>query len=290
MPVKLVVIGAGIMGRNYLRAAKAVGIAIAGLIDSNRSSAESAATEFGCEILATPENAEAAVIAVPTAAHAAIAVPLLKKGIHCLVEKPFVASEAEGRALIDAAAINNVVLQVGHVERFNPGAEALIACNIAPTSITSLTARRMGPASARVTDISVVSDLMVHDLDMILTLKPMAVTAVTAAGDVHHAEAMLTFADGTTATLTASRTAQTRVRTLDVATTSLNYHLDYIAKSLLTTGGSAQNAAPKSYAGDALAGELADFIGSIENHRRPRVTGEAALAVMQLAWRIEAAL
>ncbi len=283
--MKLVVIGAGVMGRNYLRAAKAAGIPIAGIIDSNAAQAKAAATEYGCDITVEAHDIDAAVVAVPTAAHAAIAGPLLKRGVHCLVEKPFAAAEAECHALMEAAVIGRAVLQVGHIERFNPAIAALFASAIAPETITTLTARRMGPASARVSDVSVIVDLMVHDLDIIIALKSAPVTKVEAAGTMDHAEAALTFADGSIATLTASRTAATRVRDLDVATNAGTYQLDYIAKSLTVNGG-----APATFTGDALGAELTDFIDSIRDERQPRVTGAAGLAAMKLAWRVEAAL
>ncbi|MBY0510964.1 MAG: Gfo/Idh/MocA family oxidoreductase [Rhodospirillaceae bacterium] len=285
-PLKLAIIGAGVMGRNYLRAAQAAGIPVAFITDANLDAAAQAAAPYNCAVLANPKpsDMDAAVIAVPTAHHAAVALPLLKAHVHCLVEKPFVACAAEGAALI--AAAKNAVLQVGHIERFNPAVEALSAHNIDPARITSLTARRMGPASARVTDISIVVDLMVHDLDIVLALKPMAVAKIEVTGTADHAEAKLTFADGAVADLIASRTSQMRVRTLDITTKDGDYRLDYIAKSLLTAASSAQNA----YIGDALGAELAHFVACIKNKARPRVSGETALAVMNLTWRIEAAL
>jgi predicted dehydrogenase len=288
-PLRLAIIGAGVMGRNYLRAAKAAGISIAFITDANPDAAAKAATEYGYAVKENPEpsDMDAAVIAVPTAHHAAVALPLLKANVHCLVEKPFVATADEGKALI--AAAGNAVLQVGHIERFNPAVEALNACDIDPAQITSLTALRMGPASARVTDISVVIDLMVHDLDIMLALKPMAVEHVDVTGTTDHAEAKLTFIDGTLATLVASRTSHTRVRTLDITTKDSGYHLDYIAKSLLSGSASAQNT-ERVYTGDALGAELAHFIGCIKNKTHPRVSGETALAAMELTWRIETAL
>lgn len=286
-PIKLAIIGTGMMGRNYLRAAKAAGIAVAFITDVNQKAAAAAASEFGCAVNSNPRpgDMDAAVIAVPTAAHAAIAMPLLSGGVHCLVEKPFVANADEGRALIAAAKTANAVLQVGHIERFNPAVEALAAQAIDPNAITTITARRMGPASARVTDISVVLDLMVHDLDIVLALKPVPVTNIEATGTRDHAEAKLTFSDGAVAVLTASRTWPERVRTLDVTAGAKAFRLDYIAKSLAVNA-----AAPEAYTGDALGGELRHFITCIENKTPPRVSGETAMSVMALAWKIEAAL
>jgi UDP-N-acetylglucosamine 3-dehydrogenase len=288
--VKIAVIGAGVMGRNYLRAAKGAGIEIAAVADADAKQATSAAAEFGCTVATDLHDITAAVIAVPTAAHAGVAGALLKRGVHCLVEKPFAATEAECRALIETAAINRAVLQVGHVERFNPAIAALLALNVDPATITGLTARRMGPASARVTDVSVVVDLMVHDLDILLALKRTAVKHVEAVGNRDHAEVRLTFADGTTASLTASRAAAARVRDLHVITAGAAYHLDYIAKSLLTALPEQPAPPAQIYEGDALAGELRHFITCIEDSLLPRATGEQALEVMKLAWRIEAAL
>lgn len=282
--LKLAVVGAGVMGRNHLRAAQAADIPIAAVIDTDRASAEAAAETYGCAVGETLDGFDAAIIAVPTAAHAPTALPLLNAGIHCLVEKPFAGSEAECQALMDAAAVRQCVLQVGHIERFNPAITALL--NHVPdlASVRSLTARRMGPASARVTDISVVLDLMVHDLDIVLALKPQPVTGVQASGTRDHAEATLTFADGATAHLTASRTWPERVRDL-VVDAGKTYAVNYIAKTLQIDGD-----APQAFTGDALGAQLASFLECIRDHGTPRVTGATALHVMKTAWRIEQAL
>ncbi len=284
-PVRLAIIGAGVMGRNHLRVAKLMGIEIAGIADVNTQQARDIAGEFGVDVLTNLHDLDAAVIAVPTAVHGIMAFPLLQDGVHCLVEKPFASNESECRRLIEAAAIGGAVLQVGHIERFNPAMEALAGHAINPAHMTALTARRMGPASARITDVSVVADLMVHDLDAILALKPVAVTGVEANGGRDHAEAKLTFADGAVATLTASRTSSERIRDLAIDTVHGRYHLDYLTRSLTARGQPAE-----VFAGDALGAQLKHFMGSIAAKSLPRVTGEAALEVMKLAWRIEAAL
>lgn len=285
--MKLAVVGAGVMGRNYLRAAKAANIPIAAVIDTDMARAQEAGAEYGLPAKnAIDPDIDAAVVVVPTAAHVSVAAPLLARGIPCLVEKPFAGSAAECRTLIDAAGKSGAVLQVGHIERFNPAAEALFAHKFDPAAISAITTKRMGPASARVTDISVVSDLMVHDLDIVLTLKPAAVTHVTASGTQDNATATLHFADGATATLTASRVSPERIRELIVTTPDTVVRMDYIAKTLETPRG----APAQTFAGDALAAELRDFIGAITHKTTPRVTGETALNVMTVAWRIEAAL
>ena len=284
-PLRLAIIGAGAMGRNHLRVAKLLGFEIAGVADVNTQQARDVAGEFGVDVLTTLQDFDAAVIAVPTAVHGIMAFPLLQDGVHCLVEKPFASTEAECRRLIEAAAIGGAVLQVGHVERFNPAMEALAGHGLNPAHITALTTRRMGPASARVTDVSVVADLMVHDLDAVLALKPVAVTGVEATGSRDHAEAKLTFADGAIATLTASRTSPDRIRDLLIETVHGKYHLDYLTRSLSARGQPAE-----VFTGDALGAQLKNFMGSIAARALPRVTGEAALDVLKLVWRIEAAL
>jgi predicted dehydrogenase len=285
VPLRLAIVGAGIMGRNHLRAARVADVAVVGITDINPAQAHTAAAEFACAALNDLAAVDAAIIAVPTAAHASVALQLLQRGVHCLVEKPFAATETDCGRLIEAAVVAGAVLQIGHVERFNPAMEALAAHAIDPASITTLSARRMGPASARVTDVSVVVDLMVHDLDAALSLKPMAVAKVDATGNRDHAEAELTFADGTIATLTASRIATNRVRDLAIGTRDGSYHVDFLAKTLALPR---QN--PTVFSGDALAAQLKHFMACIATHSPPRVTGETGRDVMKLAWRIEAAL
>lgn len=289
--LRLAVVGAGLMGRNHLRAAKAAGIEIAGVMDADADRAHAAAAEFGCTIAPDLRTMGAVVIAIPTAAHAATALTLLQAGIHCLIEKPLAPSEAECEALIDAAETAGAVLQVGHVERFNPAVDALLAQGISPTDVTLITSRRTGPAGARVSDVSVVADLMVHDLDIVLALKPLPVTQVRAIGNRDHAEAELTFADGAIATLVASRVAASRQRDLVVKTGGGEYRLDFIAKSLLRPARPARDpVAAAVFTGDALSAQLKHFVASIRGEHSPRVTGEIALDAMRLVWRIEAAL
>jgi predicted dehydrogenase len=297
--LRLAVIGAGVMGRRHLAAARSSpDIALVAAVDRDRTCADEAAKIAGCTAATTTDGLEgridAAVIAAPTAAHAGLAVPLLRSGISCLVEKPLAGSEAEILRMIGAAREGRAVLQVGHVERFNPAVETLLAGASGTDAIRALAARRMSAASARVIDIDVVTDLMVHDLDVVLALKPAEIAAVQTAGNDDHAVALLRFADGAVATLTASRLTATRVRDLDVADEDAFFHLDYIGRTVTRTlrrgadhMASTQLAVPES---DALAAQLADFVRCVRTQAKPRVSGEDALAVMRIAWRIQAAL
>jgi predicted dehydrogenase len=298
-PLKLAVIGAGMMGRRHLAAAKACPDAtLTAVVDSDGTRAGEAGHAFGCPVAPDPKGLmgkiDAAIVAAPTGAHAAIAAPLLRAGISCLVEKPLAASETDIAQMLEAARDGKAVLQVGHVERFNPAVETLMAALPQSNVIHALAARRMSAASARVTDIDVVSDLMVHDLDVVLALKGLEISAVKAAGSDDHAVALLTFADGCVATLTASRLTATRIRDLDVADDDAFFHLDYIARTVARTQRrgadqmvAAQLAVPEC---DALKAQLADFVKCVRTGATPRVSGESARAVMQTAWRIQRAL
>lgn len=298
-PVRLAVIGAGVMGKRHVAAAKrAAGLDLVGVVDMDLTAAKAAADIGGCaahaDIAALSGKIDAAVIAVPTAAHVSCAAPLLKAGIGCLVEKPLAATEAECRALIAAAKDGGAVLQAGHIERFNPAIETLVYAGLPAASITALAARRMSAASARVLDIDVVMDLMVHDIDVVLTLKKTPVASVSAKGSDDHAVAVIGFADGATATLTASRVTATRIRDLDVVTPDAFFHVDYAArtasKSRRRDNGQFDVSELAVTGADALTAQLEDFAASLRGEKTPRVTAEDALATMILTAQIRAAL
>jgi predicted dehydrogenase len=298
-PIRLAIVGAGVMGKRHLATAKSVtGIELTAVVETDAACAAAAAGLVSCPVVADAAalvgKIDAAIIAVPTAAHITTARPLLRAGIACLVEKPLAGSEAECRALITAATQGGAVLQVGHIERFNPAVETLMHANLAPASIRAIAARRMSAASARVLDIDVVTDLMVHDIDVVLALKKTSVARVDARGDDDHAVALLTFADGTTATLTASRITTTRIRDLDVAIPDAFFHLDFAARTLSRShcrdNGHIDSTALAVTATDALTAQLEDFIASVRGQKSPRVGGEDGLATMILTAQIRAAL
>ena len=190
-------------------------------------------------------------------------------------------------ALIAAAARGRARLQVGHVERYNATMQALLARNIALAEIRTLTARRMNAGSARVMDIDVVLDLMVHDIDAVIAVKKSPVTDVSATGTKDPAVAVLTFADGATAHVTASRVTEGRTRDLTVEMKGgAVYALDYIERTLTRDG------APLPVAGDAnnLGRQMTSFARAIRSGSATEVSGEDALAVMEVVWRVQKAL
>ena len=287
------------MGKRHLAAIKrAANVDLIGVIDTDAAQAGAAAEMAGCPVLSEPASligqVDAAIIAVPTAAHVPCATALLHAGIGCLIEKPLAGTEADCRALMAAAVKGRAILQVGHIERFNPAAETLAHAMLPPASILALAARRMSAASARVLDIDVVTDLMVHDIDVVLALKKTAVAHVSARGNDDHAVALLSFADGTTATLTASRVTTTRIRDLDVVTRDAFYHLDFSARTLSKSrrrdNGHIESTDLAVTGTDALSAQLEDFLSCVRDKRAPRVGGEDALATMILVAQIRKAM
>ena len=241
--------------------------------------------DLGCPIHLTQDPligaVDAVIVAAPTLLHTNVAVPLMEAGIACLIEKP-VALTRDEFAQLRAAAGNGTIVRAGHIERFNPAIRALMAAQ--PQNIRSLTARRISGASARMSDVDVIVDLMVHDLDVVRAIKGAPVTKVEATGTRDNATAVLTFSDGATATVTADRTTPTRVRDLDVVTAAATYHVDYIARSL-TKEGVAQTVAVE----DALVAELTAFVAAVRGAANA-VTLDEAEASMEIVWRIQKAL
>jgi predicted dehydrogenase len=282
-PLRIGVIGLGAMGLRHARAVAAHPDAIlAAAVDPDRARHPG---DLGCPIHLTQEAligaVDAVVIAAPTLLHTQVAVPLLDAGISCLIEKPVALTQEEFAALRTAAS-KGAVIRAGHIERFNPAIRTLLA--LKPKDIRAITARRISGASARMSDVDVIVDLMVHDLDAVMTLKGLPVAKVDAKGTRDNATAVLTFSDGATATVTADRTTPMRVRELTASTGDGGFQVDYIARSL-TKDGLALEVVPE----DALAAELTAFIAAVRGAQNA-VTLDEAEACMKVVWRIQKAL
>ena len=177
------------------------------------------------------DEIDAAIVATPTSEHFSIAIKLLKEGKAVLVEKPITETVEQGEQLVSAAKKNKLILQVGHLERFNPAVEALENVISEPKFIE---VQRLGSFSARSLDIDVVLDLMIHDLDIILALIKDEVRAIRSSGihvlseKIDIASARLEFKSGCVATLTASRVHQGKVRKLRIFEPTSCYTIDYI--------------------------------------------------------------
>ena len=233
-------VGTGALGRHHVRIlASLPGVELVGIVDSRAEVAEALAAEHCTTVLpsvaALAELAQAAVVAVPTVAHAEIGCFLLRNGLHVMVEKPIAASLAEADELLAAAEGAGRVLAVGHVEFHNPAVQALAGLGVPPRFVEI---ERLGVFSPRSLDVDVVLDLMIHDLQILHALDPSPVAEVRATGisvlspKVDIANARVELASGCVANLTASRVSADRARKLRAFLPSRYYSLDYQAQEI----------------------------------------------------------
>ena len=289
--LRIGIVGLGPMGMHHVRAAKDMPATnLVAVVDTDRSRADTVATEFGCRGLYQAADlvglVDAVTVATPPEFHWEAAQPLLNAGIACFIEKPLALTEADSTAIVDAAKSNKAIVGVGHIERFNPATEALFQEQVPGESIRDITVRRFSPASGRQVPVDVVSDMMIHDLDIVLALKQSVVVAVDAEGSIADwANARLTFADGTSATIATNRKAENRVRQLVVNTGESIYHLDFMERTLSRgKNGLMESIAIAQH--DALRAETADFLAAVRTECQPRVSAYQAREAMRVAWHI----
>jgi predicted dehydrogenase len=289
--LRTAVVGLGPMGMHHVRAAKDMpATKLVAVVDADHSKANAVATEFGCQALYDARGlvglVDAVTIATPPEFHWSASQPLLNAGIACFIEKPLALNETDSAAIVAAAKSNNIIVGVGHIERFNPATETLFQQNITGDSIREITVRRFSPASGRQVPVDVVSDMMIHDLEIVLALKQTQVVAVEAEGVIADwANAHLRFVDGTTAMIATNRKSDSRVRELIVKTEESSYQLDFMARKISRVrSGVAESIAVTEH--DALRAETADFLEAVRAGRQPRVTAQDAHDAMRVAWRI----
>ena len=301
-PLRVGVVGVGYLGRFhaliYARLPEAELVAVA---DRDPERAAAVAAEAGCTACAVDDlfgRVAAVSIAVPTTAHLAVAQPFLERGIHVLLEKPIAATLAEAEELIAAAARGGAVLQIGHLERFNAGVMALAERIVAPRYIE---AQRLGVFVERATDVDVVTDLMIHDLDIILALvgaEPSEVRAVGTPVLTEHidiASARIEFANGAVANAVASRVSDKKLRRIRVFEPGAYWSLDFAAQTLevaapIDQPGAARPAIQRARVPVAalkpLDQELASFVATVRTGGQPAVDGRAGLAALRVALRV----
>ncbi len=325
--LRIAIIGSGRLGGFH--AQKLAGIPdvqIVGVVDPLPASRERLAAELHVPALASHTalvgKIDAAVIATPTVAHHRVALDFLKAGTHLLVEKPLCATVAEADELVELARQRKVVLQVGHVERFNPALEAAAQHLQEPKYIETV---RTSGFTFRSMDIGVVLDLMIHDIDLVLSLVRSPLRTVDAmgwsllGGREDAAYARLKFADGCMANLSASRISHEPIRKMQVWTARAYANIDFASRTTTLVRPSetllrgefhadqlsaeqveyykthlAEEHLPreqKTYdAVDALALELQDFVDSIRMVRQPRVSGQAGRDALAVAEQILASI
>lgn len=312
------VVGVGNMGNNHVRVLTGLkGVDDIYVYDANSTRAAEVARLHGAQVAesleAMADKVDAVVVAAPSSLHAEIGLFFLNKAVPVLMEKPLGTTEAECEALIAAAKAHNVPLMVGHIERFNPAVQQLVTILKETPKISAVETRRLSFASARITDVDVVLDLLIHDLDIVCWLVNAPVDHIVAAAvpdpegeHSGYASALLTFAGGTVANLTASRITQNKIRQLNVATGDAWFTLDYINQTLsISRGGQPiQYRDPSPLAGlvaldltfehvavrraEPLQLELQHFLDCVRSGDRPLISGEDALSVMRVAWDIQA--
>jgi predicted dehydrogenase len=293
--IRVAVIGAGVFGRHHLRVlSQSLNATLVGVVDADPERAAQAAAEHNCLTFATlgelAGNVDAAVVAVPTSLHAGVGCELLASGIDVLVEKPIAADLASARRLVDTAAKHDRILQIGHLERFNPGVAALKKITSIPLFFEI---HRLSLFSPRSLDVDVVLDLMIHDLDIVLDLAGANPEEIRAAGisilsdKVDIANVRLAFPGGCIANLTASRVSTERVRKLRLFQPHQYISLDYQKQEAVafTVGANQQiGFQPLSITKEEpLRLEVESFLEAVATRRRPVVSGEDGLRALEVA-------
>lgn len=283
-PIRVAVVGAGSFGQNHIRVLRGMAdVELRAVVDADPGRAPYPSVE---PILG---EIDAAIVATPTSTHAAVAGQLLAAGVDVLVEKPIAATAAEGEELADFAERNGRVLQVGHLERFNP---AIAAVERALTIPLFFEIHRLSVFTARSLDIDVVLDLMIHDLDIVQSFTGKLPNEIQAAGisvlsaKVDIANVRLSFANGCVANLTASRVSTEKIRKLRLFQPGQYISVDYArqeAVRLSVGDGQIGFESLPAEKGEPLALELASFFQCVRSRSRPRVDGRQATAALRTA-------
>jgi predicted dehydrogenase len=293
------VVGVGALGRQHARVwASMPGARLVGVHDRDPARAAAVAAEFGCDVASETDallsEARAVSVAVPTVDHHAVALRALEHGCDVLVEKPMTATLAEADALVERAGRDGRVLQVGHIERFNHATEVLLDTVRTPRFIE---VHRLGSFSARSLDVDVVLDLMIHDLDIVLTLDGSEPAQIEAVGvpvltpRVDIANARIRFASGLIANLTASRVSLEKVRKFRVFAPRTYVSVDFTAREAQVfrldadPAGAPRITSEKRGAPDEepLRRQLAAFLRAVRERSRPVVAGTDGRRALALA-------
>jgi predicted dehydrogenase len=318
--MRVAVVGVGHLGQHHARVLAAMpGVELVAVADARPEQAMAVAQRHGTRAVADYreliDQVDAVSVAVPTVLHREVAGAFLRRGVATMVEKPLATSLAEAEELVALAKSGGATLQVGHIERFNPALSALDGLALRPKYIA---AERLSTYTFRSTDIGVVLDLMIHDLDLVLSMVPTPVRSVEAVGvsvfggheDI--ANARVEFEDGCVANLTASRASYQAARKMRLYGAEGYATLDFAARQGTLVRPSDQlrrgelglegldvsqptaikdhvfgtllrvdQVQPEGY--DALTRELEDFVRSARERARPRVSGDDALRAMRVA-------
>jgi predicted dehydrogenase len=305
-PIRVAVVGAGQFGRNHVRLWRETeGAELVGIVDIDAVRAEQVAAEFGARVIRdaaalAAEHVDAVSLAVPTKDHARIGCRLLDAGHDVLVEKPMAASVEEADALIASAKRNGRILQVGHVERFN---SAVTAARKIVSRPMFFEVHRLGVFTPRSLDVDVVYDVMIHDLDILLSLVDAPVTDLKAVGipvvtdKVDIAHVRIEFSRGTVANLTASRVSTERVRKMrffqEREYVSLDFSRQDVLRVCVPPGGAQTGFSFEKLPvtpEEPLRAELRAFLDCVRTRKTPLVDGAAGRRALELADRVMASI
>ncbi len=312
--IRIGVIGVGNMGQHHARVLSLLkDVELVGVADINVERGLDTASKYRAKFFENYDDllpyVDAVCIAVPTRLHHEVGMNCLQAGIHVLVEKPIAANIAEAESLVNAAADSQCILQVGHIERFNPAFQELSKV-LKTEKLVAVEAHRMSPYSHRASDVSVVLDLMIHDIDLLLELVGAPVVKLTASGScgsnskyLDYVTATLGFANGIVATLTSSKVTHRKIRRIAAhcknslteadflnneilihRQTTANYMTDY-GQVLYRQDGLIEKVSTSNI--EPLHAELEHFVNCVRGGNQPSVGGEQALKALRLASLIE---
>jgi predicted dehydrogenase len=302
----LAIVGAGVMGANHARVARALaGLNVTHIVDPDEEKASALAAHIGADVLASiddlPTHVDAAVVATPSNTHEDVGSGLLDRGLHVLVEKPFAVDPAAAERLRDRSRQTGRVCLPGHVERFNPAVLELPRLVTVPLHIDI---RRLGPRATRIND-GVIMDLMIHDIDLVRFIAGSDVVeahciARCIDGTVETmAFASLRLASGATATLAASQVGQSKVRQIEITQPDNVLFVDLLRQDVSVTRVqsneflSAQGARYRQdgyveipylqHHGEPLLLQLEHFVQCIDGRTEPTVTADDGVAAVSVA-------
>jgi len=300
--LRIAVVGVGHLGQHHARLLASMdGVQLVGIVDTKPGRAGEIASKLGVPSFThlgelPLDGLDAVTIAVPTVSHLEVALPLIDAGVSVLVEKPLSSSLDDADKMIESAARRGVVLAAGHTERFNPAVVAALPLVSNPRFIE---VHRLGTFPERSLDIDVIFDLMIHDLDLLLTsvkseivsIEAIGVNVLTPKTDI--ANVRLRFESGCIANVTASRISRDKIRKVRFFQRASYLSIDYAAQEAEIYRLVAQNGRPQIEGGkldikrdEPLRAELADFVGAVRDRREPGVSGRAGRDALALATKV----
>ena len=299
--IKVAVIGVGYLGKFHARIyAEHPQVELVGVVDTHTQQVEEIAKQYSTvafnDFQDVINKVDAVSIVVPTTYHYQVAMPFIEAGVSVLLEKPIAATVDQAQQLVKAADQKNVTLQIGHLERFNAGIVALSELVDVPRFIE---AHRLGEFTVRATDVDVVTDLMIHDIDIILSLTKSKIKNISAVGskvltdEIDIANARLEFENGSVANVTASRVSNKKFRRIRVFAPDKYLAVDFNAQNVEVIT-KTQKQADQPFAGlkrelleihpvQPLDAEIAHFVKAVKSGDNPAVSGHDGLAALALA-------